>query len=480
MTQAAPTGRSVYFASLGCAKNLVDSQVMLGLLKNDNYSISKEPATADVIVVNTCSFIESSKAESIDTILEMAEHKDTGRCKALIVAGCMAQRYSNELQVEMPEVDAFIGTGEYQRIAEITEWAMKGELPQRSYVNKPAFIHTDAHPRVLTGEHYTAYLKISEGCNRRCSFCIIPTLRGNTRSRDVESLVAEAEQLASQGVKEINLVAQDLTEYGMEHRYQKMTLEKLLPALCKVEGIQWIRLLYAYPDQFSDELIDIMAREPKIVKYLDMPIQHTSDRILKLMNRRFTREQVVDFIGRLRAKIPGVFLRTSIIAGFPGETEEEFKELLADLEMLRFDHLGAFAYSKEEGTKAALLDGLAPIQTRRRRQRQVRALHEKLSLEKNRMLVGRTVQCLVEGVSDETDLLLKARHAGQTPEIDGQVLINKGEAAAGDLVDVVITEAMPYDLVGEIVGADETDAPRMPASAIKGRATVSTMMSRTQ
>jgi ribosomal protein S12 methylthiotransferase len=433
---------------------------MIGLLKNDHYHVAEKPSDADVIVVNTCSFIESSKAESVNTILEMAEYKDRGKCKALVVAGCMAQRYHKELQQEMPEVDVFIGTGEYNRIAELVEWARNGELPQRSYVNKPVFLHTEAHPRVQTGEFYSAYLKISEGCNRRCSFCIIPTLRGNTRSREVESLVTEATQLASQGVKELILVAQDLTEYGMEHRYQKMTLEKLLPALCAIDGIQWIRLLYAYPDQFSDELIEIMAREPKIVKYLDMPIQHTNNRILKAMNRRFTREEVFSFIGKLRAAMPGIFLRTSIIAGFPGETEEEFNELISDLKVLRFDHVGAFAYSKEEGTKAALLDGLAPLQTRRRRQRQVRSLHEKMSLERNQSLVGKVMPVLVEGVSEETELLLKARHFGQAPEIDGQVLINKGEATTGDIVNVLITQAMPYDLVGEIVDSsfDSTSA----------------------
>jgi len=455
--------RNVYFASLGCAKNLVDSQVMLGLLKNDSYSVTQKPEEAEVIVVNTCSFIESSKAESIDTILELAAHKDTGRCKALVVAGCLAQRYKDELQKEMPEVDLIIGTGEYQRIAELVDWARKGELPQRAYVNKPVFLHTDAHPRVHTGEFYSAYLKISEGCNRHCSFCIIPTLRGNTRSRDVDSLVEEATRLAEQGVKELNLVAQDLTEYGMEFRYQKMTLEKLLPALAKIEGIEWIRLLYAYPDQFSDELIDIMAAEKKIVKYIDMPIQHTNNRILKAMNRRFTREQVFNFIEKLRAKIPNVFLRTSIIAGFPGETEEEFQELLADLKYLKFDHLGAFAYSKEEGTKAALIPGLANIQTRRRRQKEVRALHEKISLEKNRALIGTTMSVLVEGTSEETELLLKGRHASRTPEIDGQVLINNGDAAVGDIVNVLITDAMPYDLVGEI--QDATSDTKVSVSA---------------
>lgn len=443
--------KNVYFVSLGCPKNLVDSQVMLGLLKSDEWGVVQDPMKADAIVVNTCSFIESSKVESIDTILEMAEYKDTGKCKALVVAGCLPQRYKAQLLKEMPEVDLFIGTGEYQNIAKLVDWARKGELPERAYVNKPAFIHTEAHPRLQTGEFFSAYLKISEGCNRRCSFCIIPTLRGNTRSRTVDSLVAEARSLASQGVKELNLVAQDLTEYGMEHRYQQMTLEKLLPELCKVDGIEWIRLFYAYPDQFSDELIDIMAREPKIVKYLDMPIQHTNDRILKAMNRKFTKTEIFTFVEKLRAKMPGIVIRSSIIAGFPTETEEEFEELLEDLKKLKFEHLGAFAYSKEEGTKAGTMEGQVPMRTRVRRQRQVRELHQKISGNRNQSLVGQEFTVLVEGESDETELLLKGRFYGQAPEIDGQVLINDGTAAPGDLVRVQITEALPYDLVGGIV-----------------------------
>lgn len=443
--------KNVYFVSLGCPKNLVDSQVMLGLLKSDEYGVVQDPASADVIVVNTCSFIESSKVESIDTILEMAEYKDSGKCQALVVAGCLPQRYKTQLLKEMPEVDLFIGTGEYQNIVKLVDWARKGELPERAYVNKPAFIHTEAHPRLQTGEFFSAYLKISEGCNRRCAFCIIPTLRGNTRSRTVESLVTEASTLASQGVKELNLVAQDLTEYGMEYRYQQMTLEKLLPALAKIDGIEWIRLFYAYPDQFSDELIDIMASERKIVKYLDMPIQHTNDRILKAMNRKFTRQEIFDFVAKLRAKMPDIVIRSSVIAGFPGETEEEFQQLMSDLRELKFDHLGAFAYSKEEGTKAAVMEGQVPMRTKVRRQREVRKLHEQFSILRNKKLIGRELEVLVEGISDETDLLLKGRYTGQAPEIDGAVLINDGNAKAGDLVQVRITETLPYDLVGEII-----------------------------
>ncbi|MGE4231738.1 MAG: 30S ribosomal protein S12 methylthiotransferase RimO [Bacteriovoracia bacterium] len=447
--------KKVHFVSLGCPKNLVDSQVMLGLLKSDQYAVEDDPSQANVIVVNTCSFIESAKTESIDTILEMAEHKDNGKCEALVVAGCLAQRYKDQLLQEMPEVDLFIGTGEYQQIAKLVDWARTGELPQRAYVNKPAFIHTDEHPRLQTGQFFSAYLKISEGCNRRCSFCIIPNLRGNTRSRSVESLVEETKKLALSGAKEINLIAQDLTEYGMEFRYQQMTLEKLLPELAKIDGIQWIRLFYAYPDQFSDELIHIMANEEKVVKYLDMPIQHTNDRILKLMNRKFTRNEIFDFVSKLRQKMPNIFLRSSTIAGFPSETEEEFEQFLADLEILRFDHLGAFSYSKEEGTKAALLEGQIETRIKIARQRAIRKLHQKISKEKNNALVGQTLKVLIEGTSEETELLLKGRHFGQAPDIDGNVLINDGNAAVGDIVNVTITEALPYDLVGHVSGNEK-------------------------
>ncbi len=468
---------NIYFVSLGCPKNLVDSQVMLGLLKNENFQIVDKPENAQVIVVNTCSFIESAKQESIDTILEMASYKDSAQCKTLVMAGCLAQRYSKDLQKEIPEVDFFIGTGEYHRIAELvkesqntrricrsihrmcrrqsgTQIRQNTKLPERIYINKPAFIHTEAHPRLQTGDFFSAYLKISEGCNRCCSFCIIPKLRGHTRSRTVESLVEETKSLAQKGVKELNIVAQDLTEYGMEYRYQDMTLEKLLPALCKVDGIEWIRLFYAYPDQFSNELIEIMASEPKIVKYLDMPIQHTNDRILKLMNRKFTRAQIFTFVEKLRKKMPNIFLRTSTIAGFPTETKSEHEDFLEDLKTLKFNHVGVFTYSKEEGTKAAEIankEGMVPLQTRLSRQRQIQKIHKANSLDQNRKLLNQTLTVLVEGPHPDTPLLLKGRHYGQAPEIDGQVLINDGNAPIGSFVNVRISETMPYDVVGCII-----------------------------
>ncbi len=452
---------SVYFVSLGCPKNLVDSQVMLGMLEKDRYSISQSPDNADVIIVNTCSFIQASKEESIETILEMAQLKESGQCKVLVASGCLPQRYSKELEKEMPEVDLFIGTGQYHRITELLiehGQALKegAPLPKRSYIDQPAFIHSEVDPRMHTGPKYTAFLKLSEGCNRRCSFCIIPKLRGNVRSRTIDSLVEEAQGMAKRGVRELNLVAQDLTEYGMEWKY-KEKLEMLLPELAKINGIDWIRLHYVYPDQFSDELVSIVVRESKIVKYLDMPIQHTSDRILKAMNRRLTKEKLFELINKLRAQVPGIVFRTSIIVGFPGETEEDFNELCQDLEALNLDYVGVFRYSKEEGTKAAELTGQIHPATKRRRFKKLQALLQKLSLAKHQSKIGMRVPVLIEGPSEETDLLLQGRMASQAQEIDGHILINDlGDLSAdslhaGDMIEVEITEALPHDLLGRAI-----------------------------
>jgi ribosomal protein S12 methylthiotransferase len=453
---------SVYFVSLGCPKNLVDSQVMLGLLEKGRYNISETPENAEVIIVNTCSFIQASKEESIETILDMAQLKETGKCKVLVASGCLPQRYSKELEHEMPEVDLFIGTGQYHRITELLDVHGKAiaegaPLPKRSYIDQPAFIHTEKDPRIHTGPTYSAYLKLSEGCNRRCAFCIIPKLRGNVRSRTVASLVEEATAMASRGVRELNLVAQDLTEYGMEWKY-KENLEMLLPQLAKIDGIDWIRLHYVYPDQFSDELVSIVANEPKIVKYLDMPIQHTSDRVLKAMNRRLTKAKLFDLVTKLREKIPGVVFRTSIIVGFPGETEEDFKELTQDLETLHLDHVGVFRYSKEEGTKAAEMDEQVHAATKRRRSKELTKLLQTQRMSKHEKYLGTRVQVLIEGHSEETELLIQGRMPTQAQEIDGHVLINDVEdlgldvsLSAGDLIEVEITEAMPQDLVGKAV-----------------------------
>jgi ribosomal protein S12 methylthiotransferase len=434
---------------------------MLGMLEKERYSISAEAKDADVIIVNTCSFIQASKEESIETILEMADLKQNGNCKVLVASGCLPQRYSKELEKEMPEVDLFIGTGQYHRITELLEAHGKAQdlgapLPKRSYIDQPAFIHTEKDPRVHTGPIHSAYLKLSEGCNRRCAFCIIPKLRGNVRSRTVASLVEEATQLAARGVRELNLVAQDLTEYAMEWKY-KENLEMLLPELCKIDGIEWIRLHYVYPDQFSDELVDIIAREPKIVKYLDMPIQHTNDRVLKSMNRRLTKAKLFDLVEKLRARIPGLVFRTSIIVAFPGETEEEFQELCDDLEKLELDQVGVFRFSREEGTPAATMDGQIHPATKRRRAKRLIEILQKQSLKNREALIGKKVPVLIEGPSEETELLLQGRMSTQAQEIDGHVLINDTENVgpdeihAGDIVEVEITEALPHDVIGRVV-----------------------------
>lgn len=449
----------VYFVSLGCPKNLVDSQVMIGKLEDKRYEMVRSPEEAEVIIINTCSFIQASKEESIDTILEMADYKESGKCRILVASGCLTQRYSKELEKMLPEVDLFIGTGQYHRITEALEAREKAiregdPLPNRVYVDQPAFIHTENDVRVHTGPAYTGYLKISEGCNRRCAFCIIPKLRGNVRSRTVESLVAEAKQMAARGVRELNLVAQDLTEYGMEWKY-KERLETLLPELCKIDGIDWIRLHYVYPDQFSDELIDIIAREPKIVKYLDMPVQHTSDRVLSAMNRRLTKQKLFDLVSKLRTRIGGLVFRTSIIVGFPTETEAEFEELCGDLMKLDFDHVGVFQYSKEEGTKAAEMEDQVHPTVRRKRLRKLISLLQDQRQNRMSQYVGKKVPVMIEGVSEETDLLLQGRMAIQAQDIDGHVLINDlydddVKLSPGDIVEVELSEAQPLNLVGRL------------------------------
>lgn len=450
----------VYFISLGCPKNLVDSQVMLGKLKSDHYEIAQSPENAEVIIVNTCSFIQAAKEESIETILEMAHYKEKGKCKALVVSGCLPQRYSDQLEREMPEIDFMIGTGQYHRITELLHQQeevreLGGKLPNRSYVDFPAFIHTEKDERLLTGAPYTGYLKLSEGCNRRCAFCIIPKLRGNVRSRSIASLVAEATAMAKKGVRELNLVAQDLTEYGMEKKYQE-NLETLLPQLCKIEGIEWIRLHYVYPDEFSDELVEIIAREPKIVKYLDMPIQHTNDRLLKQMNRRLTKEKLFTLVNSLREKIPYLVLRTSIIVGFPSETEAEFEELCNDLTQLQLDHVGVFSFSKEEGTKAAEMGEQVHPSIKRKRKKK---LIELLQVNRNSQLEklkGQYVEVMIEGYAPETELLLQGRMTTQAQEIDGRVLLNDLGShhsqvfRPGDIVEVEITGIAQQDLLGKI------------------------------
>jgi len=444
--------KSVYFTSLGCSKNLVDSQVMLGHLGLGGFSIAQEASTAEVIVVNTCSFIEAAKKESIDTILELSDYKDEeqGNCKALVVSGCMAQRYSEELEAELPEVDLIIGTGEYNKIAKLLKALEDGTLEAKSFVEIPKFIHTEYDPRVNTSPFYMAWLKISEGCNRNCTFCIIPTLRGRLRSRGVDSLVEEAKSLAASGVVELNLISQDLSDYGVDLSDEN-NLSNLLSGLETVEGVEWLRLFYFYPDELTDEVILQIANSQKVCRYLDMPIQHFSTNILKRMNRKITGEEIIGKVKKLRTAVPDITLRTSIIVGFPGETEEDFQALLSGIENLEFNHVGIFRYSDEEGTPAFRLKDKVPADVIEERFNRLYEVQLEVVRRKNQALIGKKLKVLVEGEYEETNLLIAARHEGQAPDIDGRVLINdtNGQTlSVGEFTTVEITEILDHDLVG--------------------------------
>ncbi|MBY0414406.1 MAG: 30S ribosomal protein S12 methylthiotransferase RimO [Bdellovibrionales bacterium] len=446
--------KTVFFTSLGCSKNLVDSQVMLGYLGLDGYSISEGPENAEVIIVNTCSFIEASKKESVDTILEMADFKnpEQGRCKALVISGCMAQRYAQQLEEELPEADLIIGTGEYNKITLLLRAMEDGKLEKKSFVEIPKFIHTEYDPRLNTSPFYTAWLKISEGCNRNCTFCIIPKLRGKLRSRTVESLVNEATNLASTGVRELNLISQDLSDYGVDLD-ENNKLSHLLSGLETVEGIDWVRLFYFYPDELTDEVIEKIATSDKICKYLDMPVQHFSTNVLKRMNRKITGEKIHERIERLRTRIPGIVLRTSIIVGFPGETEEDFEALLEGIKTARFNHLGIFRYSDEEGTPAFKLQPKVPQDVIEERFDRLYETQREIVRELNSEFLGKVIPVLIEGEHEETELLIEGRHFGQAPDIDGKVIINDlngRKIEVGDLVHVEITEVLDYDLVGRV------------------------------
>lgn len=439
----------VSLISLGCPKNLVDSEVMLGQLPLDRYEIVTAESEADIIIVNTCSFINDAKEESVDTILEVADYKEQGQCKMLVVTGCLPQRYKEKLQKQLPEVDLFLGTSEGARIVDLIEEHLRTGEPTLE-VGQPDYLYDHEVARVNSSPTYTSYVKIAEGCSNRCSYCIIPQLRGNLRSRSIDSIVAEAHKLAEQGVTEIVLIAQDITAYGQD-RNDDATLENLLKELVKVDKIVWIRLLYAYPDGITDELIDLIAKEEKICSYLDLPLQHIDDDILKQMNRRLGEQGVRDLVARMRERIPGLTLRTSFIVGFPGETREQFDKLLKFVEEGLFERVGVFRYSREEGTAAAKFENQVPGQTKKGRLNKLMKAQARVSFSKNRALIGRTESVLVEGYSEETDLLLKGRSERQAPDIDGQFLITSGRADVGDYVQIVITDSTEYDLIGEMV-----------------------------
>jgi len=439
----------VSFVSLGCLKNLVDSEVMLGHLPLDRYEIILDESQADIIIVNTCAFINDAKEESVDTILEVSDYKEEGNCKLLVVAGCLPQRYQNVLKEQLPEVDLFLGTAEGPQIVELIEQQLQNDIPVEK-IGLPEYLYDHETPRVNSSPTYTSYIKIAEGCSNHCSYCIIPQLRGKLRSRSIASVVAEAHHLADQGVTEIVLIAQDITDFGAD-RNDGATLEKLLKELVAIEKIVWIRLLYAYPDGITSELIELIATEEKICNYLDLPLQHIDDHILTQMNRHLDEKQTRELVQRLRDRIPGLTLRTSFIVGFPGETREQFDKLLTFVKEGHFERVGVFRYSREEGTTAAKLPEQIPARTKTSRLNKLMKAQARVSFGKNRSLVGRVEQVLVEGYSEETDLLLKGRSVRQAPDIDGQYLITSGVADVGEYVQLKITDSSEYDLIGEIV-----------------------------
>jgi ribosomal protein S12 methylthiotransferase len=446
----------VGFISLGCPKNLVDSEVMMGQLKQSGYEITADATEADTVVVNTCGFIESAKQESIEAILEAARLKTGGKATRLIVAGCLVERYRDELKAEMPEVDAFIGTSQINDILAVCDPNTNTRtLPVISLGNQSAtYLYDESTPRLLATPSHYAFIKIAEGCDRPCAFCFIPQMRGHFRSRRFGSIVAEAQQLAEEGVKELILVAQDSSRYG-EDLGKQDALAHLVRELSHTDGIEWVRVMYTYPTHISDEFLDALAEEPKAVKYLDMPLQHASQNVLRLMKRGGNRASLERLIARVRDRVPGIAVRTTFITGFPGETEEDFAELLTFIKNVEFDRVGVFTYSDEEGTPAYdLSDKVDPKIAKQRRSRLMKA-QARISLRKNKSRVGQTFRVLFEGESKETELLWQGRLESQAPDIDGCVLISDTpedfSPEPGEMVNVLIMEAQVYDLVGKIV-----------------------------
>jgi ribosomal protein S12 methylthiotransferase len=450
------------FVSLGCPKNLVDSEVMMGQLAARGHELTPHAAEADVLVVNTCSFIDPAKKESIDAILEMAEYKKTGRARKLIVAGCLVERYRAEIREQLPEVDAVVGTNELDSIVALAE----GVEPESKAAAPYLYHHLT--PRVLATPRHYAYIKIAEGCDHPCTFCVIPQMRGRFRSRGFESVVAEAAGLFERGVREINLIGQDTTCYGEDLGIAD-GLSRLLERLAAIETPRekWIRFLYAYPNKVTQRLLDTIARHASLVKYIDMPLQHASARVLKRMKRGGSGEIFLRLIERMRRTIPGVVIRTSLIAGFPGETAADFTELCAFVEAARFDNLGVFTYSDEDSSASRALDGKVDGRTAYNRKRRLMAIQRRIARARNRGMAGRETSVLVEGLSEETDLLWRGRLAGQAPEIDGAVLINDFEGVpprAGEIRRLRVTETHDYDLVGTLLEASE-DAPAVSPTA---------------
>ena len=438
------------FVSLGCDKNLVDSEEMLGLLTRKGFEIVDDETQAEVIIINTCCFINDAKEESVNTILEMAEYKKAGSCKALIVTGCMAQRYKNEITEEVPEVDAVLGTTSYEDIYRAIQEAVDGKQFQE--FKSIDYLPESLGRRVLTTGGHFGYLKIAEGCDKHCTYCIIPKLRGKFRSVPMERLLTQAREMAEEGVKELILVAQETTVYGTDI-YGKKSLHILLKELCKISGIRWIRVLYCYPEEIYDELIQTMKEEKKICHYLDLPIQHASDRILKRMGRRTTRAELEDIVNKLRGEIPDIVLRTTLITGFPGETEEDHEELMEFVDEMEFDRLGVFTYSPEEDTPAAGMPDQIPEEIKEERRDEIMELQQEISYDKGTNRIGQELLVMIEGkVADESAYI--GRTYGDAPKVDGYIFVQTGELLmTGDFAKVRVTGALEYDLIGVL--ADE-------------------------
>lgn len=438
----------ILFISLGCDKNLVDTEVMLGILASRGYEMTNDEQEADIIVINTCCFIHDAKEESIQNILEMAEYKKNGSAKALIVTGCMAERYRQEILDEIPEVDEVLGTTAYDRILDAVDAALAGQHEVMT-ADLDALPLPETKRLVTTGGHF-AYLKIAEGCDKHCTYCIIPKIRGNFRSVPMERLLKEAQDLAEQGVKELILVAQETTLYGKD-LYGEKSLPKLLRELCKISGIRWIRILYCYPEEITDELIQVMKEEPKICHYLDLPIQHANDTILKRMGRRTSKQELIDIVQKLRKEIPDICLRTTLITGFPGETQEQHEEVMEFIDTLEFDRLGAFTYSPEEDTPAATFEDQIDEEVKEDRQADIMELQQEIAFDKAEDMIGREVLVMIEGkVADENAYV--GRTYRDAPNVDGLIFINTDvELISGDFAKVKVTGALDYDLIGELM-----------------------------
>jgi len=448
--------KKVFIISLGCPKNQVDSEFLLGALIREGYKVTQGPEEAGIILINTCAFIQPAVEESIDTVLEMADFKQSGRAWALVVTGCLPQRYQDDLALSLPEVDLFCGAGEINLLPSLLENLARGVKFESRLLSEPGFVPTEPGLRMQAAPFFRAYLKIAEGCSNACSYCLIPKLRGPYRSRPLQDLLAEAHLLAENGVKELILIAQDTTAYGRDLD-PPVSLPTLLNRLAHVQGLKWLRIMYAYPNGVSDELIEVMAKEPKICAYLDLPLQHSSPGVLQRMGRGHNPD-LSGLLTRLRQDLPELSLRTTIMVGFPGETDADFEHLMEFVQESRFNHLGVFKFFPEAGSAAARFSDQVPQKIKEKRRRKLMALQRRISRELNRSLIGRTLPVLIEGPSEETDLLLTGRTQGQAPDADGLVFITKGKAKVGEIQPVKITQAHDYDLVGETLDSVGNDS----------------------